>query len=180
MRSVKPWKRFSSVKRGIFKKVGNMASKILTQKNLTQLIRRLRMRGKRIVFTNGTFDILHRGHVTYLQRAKTFGDVLLVGVNTDRSVKAYKDPSRPINPEQDRIRVLTALECVDYAVLFGDTTPLNLILKVKPDVLVKGADWAMKDIVGAKEVHSWGGRVKRVPLVRGRSSTRIIKLLKSS
>ncbi len=155
-----------------------MSSKILTQKNLSRTVRRLRKEGKRIVFTNGTFDILHLGHVTYLQKAKACGDILLVGVNTDRSVKAYKDPSRPVNPEQDRIKVLTALECVDHAVLFGDTTPLNLILKVRPDVLVKGADWALKDIVGAKEVLSWGGRVKRIPFVRGRSSTRVIKLLK--
>ncbi len=155
-----------------------MSSKILTQKKLSQAVRRLKARGKRIVFTNGTFDILHLGHVSYLQKARSFGDVLLVGMNTDRSVRAYKGPSRPINPEQDRIKVLTALECVDYAVLFGDTTPLKLILKVRPDVIVKGADWAMKDIVGAKEVLSWGGRVKRIPFVRGRSSTRVIKLLK--
>ena len=154
-----------------------MSPKILTQKNLSHVVRRLRTQGKRIVFTNGTFDILHLGHVTYLQKAKTFGDVLLIGVNTDRSVKTYKDPTRPINPEQDRIKVLTALQCVDHAILFGETTPLKLIQKVKPDVLVKGADWSMKDIVGAKEVLSWGGKVKRIPLVRGRSSTRVIKLL---
>lgn len=154
-----------------------MFCKILTEKNLLPTVRRLRKQGKRIVFTNGTFDILHLGHVTYLQKAKACGDILLVGVNTDKSVKAYKDPNRPVNPEQDRIKVLTALACVDHAILFGDTTPFRLILKVKPDVLVKGADWALKDIVGAKEVISWGGKVKRIPFVRGRSSTRVIKLL---
>ena len=155
-----------------------MPSKILTLKKLIGEIRRLKVKGKRIVFTNGTFDILHLGHVTYLQKAKTFGDVLVIGVNTDRSVKTYKDPNRPVNPQQDRIKVLTALACVDYAILFDESTPLELILKTKPDVLVKGADWAIKDIAGAKEVLSWGGKVKRIPLVKGRSSSRVIKILK--
>lgn len=155
-----------------------MASKILTQRNLLKTIRRLKARGKRIAFTNGTFDILHLGHVTYLQKARAAANVLIVGVNTDRSVKTYKDPGRPVNPEQDRIKVLAALSCVDHAILFDDPTPLRLIVRIKPDVLVKGADWAIKDIVGAKEVRSWGGKVKRIPLVKGRSSTRVIKLLK--
>lgn len=155
-----------------------MTSKILTQKKLASAVRSLKARGKRIVFTNGTFDILHLGHVTYLQKARASGDVLIVGVNTDRSVRTYKDPSRPVNPEQDRIKVLTALACVDHAILFDDPTPLKLIQKIKPAVLVKGADWAIKDIVGAREVLSWGGKVKRIPFVKGRSSTRIIKMLK--
>ena len=155
-----------------------MISKILTHKNLSRTLQRLKAQGKRSVFTNGTFDILHLGHVTYLQKAKTFGDVLVVGVNTDKSVKTYKDPNRPVNPEQDRIKVLTALACVDYAILFNDPTPLKLIEAIKPAVLVKGADWAIKDIVGAREVLSWGGKVKRIPLVKGRSSTRVIKILK--
>ena len=155
-----------------------MPSKILTFKKLVEEVRRLKAKGKRIVFTNGTFDVLHLGHVTYLQKAKTFGDVLVIGVNTDRSVKTYKDPNRPVNPQQDRIKVLTALACVDYAVLFDDPTPLSLILKIKPDVLVKGADWAVKDIAGAREVLSWGGKVKRIPLVKGRSSSHVIKILK--
>jgi D-beta-D-heptose 7-phosphate kinase/D-beta-D-heptose 1-phosphate adenosyltransferase len=157
-----------------------MTSKILTLKKLSPAIRRLRAQGKRIVFTNGTFDILHLGHVTYLQKAKTFGDVLVVGVNTDKSVNTYKDPSRPVNPEQDRIKVLTALSCVDLAILFSEPTPLKLIRTIQPDVLVKGADWALKDIVGAREVLSWGGKVKRIPFVKGRSSTRVIKILKLS
>ena len=142
------------------------------------MVRRLKTQKKRIAFTNGTFDILHLGHVTYLQKAKASADVLIVGVNTDRSVKTYKDPNRPVNPEHDRIKVLTALACVDYAVLFNDPTPLKLIQQIKPDVLVKGADWAVEDIVGAREVLSWGGKVKRIPLVKGRSSTRVIKILK--
>jgi len=155
-----------------------MASKILTKNSLVRTVCRLRSEGKSVAFTNGTFDILHLGHVTYLQKARQAADVLIVGVNTDRSVKTYKDPGRPVNPEQDRIRVLTALACVDYAILFNDPTPIKLIRTIRPDVLVKGADWAIKDIVGAKEVMSWGGRVKRIPLVKGRSSTRVIKLLK--
>lgn len=155
-----------------------MTSKILTKNTLLKVLRRLRSQGKRIVFTNGTFDILHLGHVTYLQKAKTFGDILLVGVNTDQSVKSYKDPKRPVNPEQDRLKVLTALACVDYAILFNEPTPLKLILKIKPDVLVKGADWAIQDIAGAREVLAWGGKVKRIPLVKGRSSTRVIKMLR--
>jgi rfaE bifunctional protein nucleotidyltransferase chain/domain len=155
-----------------------MISKILTQNKLSAAVRRLRAQGKRIAFTNGTFDVLHLGHVTYLQKARASADVLIVGVNTDRSVKTYKDPGRPVNPEQDRIKVLVALACVDHAILFNDPTPLKLIKQIKPDTLVKGADWAIKDIVGAREVLSWGGKVKRIPLVRGRSSTRLIKLLK--
>ena len=155
-----------------------MTSKILTRKTMPSAVRRLRALGKKIAFTNGTFDILHLGHVTYLQKARAAADLLIVGVNTDRSVKTYKDPSRPVNPELDRIKVLTALECVDYAILFDDPTPLKLIEAIKPDVLVKGADWAIKDIVGAREVIAWGGKVKRIPLVKGRSSTRVIKILK--
>lgn len=154
-----------------------MSTKILTKASLPKIIKKLKARRKKIVFTNGTFDILHLGHVVYLQKAKKAGDVLIVGVNTDRSVKTYKEPGRPVNFQDDRIRVLTALECVDHAVLFDDPTPLRLILKIKPDVLVKGADWKAKDIVGAKEVLCWGGTVKRIPLVAGRSSTRVIKTL---
>ena len=155
-----------------------MPCKILIRSKLSAAVRRLKAQGKRIAFTNGTFDILHLGHVTYLQKARGSADVLIVGVNTDRSVKTYKDPSRPVNPEQDRIKVLTALACVDYAILFNDPTPLKLIESIKPDVLVKGADWAIKDIVGAREVLARGGKVKRIPLVKGRSSTRVIKILK--
>ena len=155
-----------------------MASKILTKNKLSAVVRRLKAQGKRIAFTNGTFDILHLGHVTYLQKARAFADVLIVGVNTDRSVKTYKDPNRPVNPEQDRLKVLTALACVDYAILFNEPTPLKLIEAIRPEVLVKGADWSIKDIVGAREVLAWGGKVKRIPLVKGRSSTRVIKILK--
>lgn len=171
MRSVDLWNRSCLGK-------GMKSSKILTLGALPGVVAKIRRTKKRIAFTNGTFDILHLGHVTYLQKAKETADVLMVGVNTDRSVKTYKDPARPINPQNDRVHVLAALSCVDYVILFDDPTPLKLILAVRPDVLVKGADWALKDIVGAKEVLSRGGRVRRIKLVAGRSSTRIIQALK--
>jgi rfaE bifunctional protein nucleotidyltransferase chain/domain len=149
--------------------------KIIPQSKVQSVIRKLRTQRKKIVFTNGTFDFLHLGHVIYLEKAKRLGDILIVGVNTDRSVKTYKSPGRPINPEMDRIRVLSALECVDYAVLFDDPTPLRLILQIKPDILVKGADWKKEQIAGAKEAASWGGKVKRIPLVPERSTTQLIE-----
>jgi rfaE bifunctional protein nucleotidyltransferase chain/domain len=154
-------------------------SKIIKSSQLSTLCRRLRSQRKKIVFTNGTFDILHLGHVTYLQKAKKTGDVLIVGVNSDQSVKSYKTPDRPINPEKDRMAVLAALECVDYVVLFTEPTPIRLILAAKPDVLVKGADWKKSQIAGAREVESWGGKVKLVGLVPGRSTTAIIQKMKS-
>ena len=152
--------------------------KVIPPSSLKSLASRLRQRGQKIVFTNGTFDILHLGHVTYLQKAKTFGDVLIVGVNSDASVKSYKTPDRPINPQQDRMEVLAALECVDYVVLFTEPTPLNLILAARPHVLVKGADWKKSQIAGAKEVESWGGKVKLVSLVPGRSTTSVINKMR--
>ncbi|MDD5218520.1 MAG: D-glycero-beta-D-manno-heptose 1-phosphate adenylyltransferase [Candidatus Omnitrophica bacterium] len=155
-----------------------MKKKIIATRQVPALSKRLKTAGKKIVFTNGTFDILHLGHVDYLQRARASGDVLVVGVNTDKSVKSYKTPDRPINPEGDRIRVLTALACVDYAVLFNEPTPLKLILALKPDVMVKGADWKKSQIAGAKEVESWGGKIKRIRLVPGRSTTKIIRKIR--
>ena len=154
-----------------------MNKKIISSSRLAKLIRHLRKNRKSIVFTNGTFDLLHLGHVTYLAQAKKLGDVLIVGVNTDRSVKSYKGPKRPINPEGDRIRVLSALECVDYVTLFDEPTPLALILKIKPDVLVKGADWKKEQIAGARKVESWGGKVRRIKFVPNRSTTRLIQVL---
>ncbi len=152
-------------------------NKIIPASKLPLLRKRLAKLKRKLVFTNGTFDILHRGHVSYLEKARAAGDVLVVGVNSDSSVRAYKGPDRPVNPEQDRLFVLAALQCVDYVVLFSDSTPLKLILKLQPDVLAKGADWKLKDIVGAKEVMNWGGIVKRITFVKGRSSTRVINRL---
>ncbi len=156
-----------------------MNSKIISPSSASRLARRLRAQGKTIVFTNGTFDLLHVGHVASLEKAKRLGDVLMVGVNSDRSVKTYKGPDRPINPEKDRLRVLAGLTAVDYAVLFSESTPLNLILKIRPHILVKGSDWKKAQIAGAREVESWGGSVKRIRLEPGRSTTRLIMSLRA-
>lgn len=152
-----------------------MKSKVISQAQAERIARQLRARGKKIAFTNGTFDILHLGHVQYLQKARTTADVLFVGVNTDRSVKTYKEPGRPVNPEKDRVQVLAALECVNYAVLFDEPTPLNLINRIRPHVLVKGADWKKSQVAGAKEVESWGGKVRLISLTKGRSTTNVIQ-----
>lgn len=154
--------------------------KLIPQSRIAALAQKLKKQGKRIVFTNGTFDILHAGHVRYLQKAKVCGDILIIGVNTDASVKVYKDPNRPVNHQKDRVEVLSALACVDYLVLFNEPTPLKLIKKIRPHVLAKGADWKKSQIAGAAEVESWGGKVKRIQLVTGRSTTNVIsKILKS-
>lgn len=134
----------------------------------------LRAAGKRIVFTNGVFDILHAGHVTYLEAARALGDVLVVGLNTDASVRRLKGPERPINVEDDRAWVLSALRAVDYVVLFDDDTPLEVIRALMPDVLVKGGDYTRETIVGADDVEAHGGTVCTIPLVEGRSTTAII------
>lgn len=152
--------------------------KICTLDRLRLQVKKLRSTGKKIGFTNGTFDILHAGHVQYLEKAKDAAGILIVGVNSDSSVKAYKSPDRPINPQKDRMRVLAGLACVDYVVLFNDPTPIKLIESLRPDYLVKGADWKVSQIAGAAEVLSWGGRVIRIPLLTGRSSTRIIDILR--
>ena len=130
--------------------------------------------GKRIVFTNGCFDILHRGHVTYLAEARKLGDLLVVGVNSDASVKRLKGPARPINNENDRSYVLSQLKSVDFTEIFTEDTPLNLILKVRPKILVKGGDWKIDQIVGAKEVLANGGDVFSLNFVDGYSTTSII------
>lgn len=152
-----------------------MHQKLKTLSQLRRLSRRLTRAGKTIVFTNGCFDLLHAGHVTYLQKAKAAGDCLIVGLNGDRSVRKIKGPSRPIQTERDRATVLTALTAVDFVTIFNEPTPLRAIQTIQPRVLVKGADWPMHRIVGAQEIRSWGGRVKRIRLVRGRSTTAILK-----
>jgi rfaE bifunctional protein nucleotidyltransferase chain/domain len=138
----------------------------------------LRARGRTIVFTNGVFDLLHPGHVRYLQQARALGDVLIVGVNSDRSVRAIKGPSRPITSEDERAELVAALACVDAAVIFDDDTPWQLIAAVRPDVLVKGADWAADAIVGRDIVESRGGRVVRVPIESGYATTAIIERIR--
>ena len=134
--------------------------------------------GSRLVFTNGVFDLLHVGHVTLLEAARALGTALVVGVNTDASVRRLgKGTERPIVPEAERARVLAALAAVDAVVLFEEDTPLELIRALRPDVLVKGADYAKEAIVGATEVESWGGQVVRVPLVEGKSTTDLTRRL---
>ncbi len=128
-----------------------------------------------VVFTNGVFDLIHYGHLKLLEDCKIMGTVLIVGMNSDASVKKIKGPKRPIMPYKDRSKLLAALKPVDYVVSFGEETPLKLIKKLKPDVLVKGADYKLEEIVGAKEVKEWGGRVKRVKLLPGRSTSELIK-----
>lgn len=130
---------------------------------------------KKIVFTNGCFDILHRGHVTYLNQAKSLGDLLVMGMNSDESVKRLKGPERPINKENDRKFVLENLKSVDFVEIFTQDTPLELINTIKPSVLVKGGDWTIDKIVGAREVISWGGEVFSLSFVDGYSTTGIIQ-----
>jgi D-glycero-beta-D-manno-heptose 1-phosphate adenylyltransferase len=133
-----------------------------------------RAAGQRVVFTNGVFDLLHPGHVRYLQQARGLGDVLIVGLNSDRSVGANKGPGRPLTPEAERTEILAALTCVDAVVVFDEETPHDLIAAVAPDVLVKGADWAEDAIVGRDLVEARGGRVVRVPVEQGYSTTSIV------
>ncbi|MFA6356075.1 MAG: D-glycero-beta-D-manno-heptose 1-phosphate adenylyltransferase [Candidatus Omnitrophota bacterium] len=147
---------------------------------LKPLCAKLRARGKRIVFTNGCFDILHAGHVKYLRKAKDLGDVLILGLNSDSSVKRIKGPSRPIVQQKDRAAVVSSLGCVDHVVIFGEDTPVKLIREIRPSVLVKGADWKVGDIAGADFVRSYGGRVATVTLVKGRSTSDIVRKIKKS
>lgn len=132
-------------------------------------------KGKTVVFTNGCFDIIHAGHVRYLNKAKSLGDILVIGLNSDSSVRKIKGEKRPIVPQTERAEVLSGLEAVDYVVLFNEPTPIKLIKTVLPDILVKGADWASHEIVGADVIKAAGGKIKRVKLVKGRSTTNIIK-----
>jgi D-beta-D-heptose 7-phosphate kinase/D-beta-D-heptose 1-phosphate adenosyltransferase len=132
-----------------------------------------------IVFTNGCFDVVHRGHIEFLRFCKLQGNIVVVGLNSDSSVKKIKGPDRPINNQHDRTAVLAALETVDYITVFDEPDPLNLIKKIKPDVLVKGQDWAQKGIIGAEFVESYGGRVVLAPLVEGKSSSATIKKIRS-
>lgn len=155
------------------------ADKVCERDALLTRVAGWRATGKRIVFTNGCFDLLHTGHVTYLETARKLGDKLVLGLNTDRSVSALKGPTRPVIHEQDRARVLAALESVDAVILFDEDTPLSLIEAIKPDVLVKGSDYTEAQVVGGREVKSWGGSVALVDIVPGRSTSGIIDKLGS-
>ncbi|MCC2679232.1 MAG: ADP-heptose synthase [Pseudobdellovibrio sp.] len=153
--------------------------RVLNDSNLGSLVESYKKENKKIVFTNGCFDLLHIGHVTYLEEAKKLGDVLIVGINTDASVRILKGPTRPIQNENDRSEILAALKAVDHTILFGEETPLNLIKSIKPDVLVKGGDWKIEQIVGSDFVMSYGGQVKSLNFVNGKSTTAIIEKSKT-
>ena len=149
-------------------------NKILTKEKLKNFLKKAKKEGKKIVFTNGCFDILHAGHVRIIEFSKSQGDLLILGLNTDASIKRLKGPSRPINKEKDRAIVVSALQAVDGVVLFKEDTPLNLIKTIKPDILVKGADYTKENVVGRK----YAGKVVLCPLVKGKSTTNIIKKAK--
>jgi rfaE bifunctional protein nucleotidyltransferase chain/domain len=153
--------------------------KIVTPRALTAAVRSAQRRGRRVVFTNGCFDLIHIGHVRYLERAKRLGDLLVVAVNTDRSVHRIKGRHRPVVPQAQRAEVVAALGCVDYVVLFSTPTPRPLIARVRPDILVKGADWSVKQIEGKAEVEAAGGKVRTIPLIRGSSTTKLIEKIRA-
>ncbi|NOS77359.1 MAG: D-glycero-beta-D-manno-heptose 1-phosphate adenylyltransferase [Nitrospira sp.] len=157
-----------------------MPPKIVTKEQLVEQLQPLRAGGSRIVFTNGCFDLMHIGHTRYLQAAKALGDLLVVGVNSDESVRSLdKAPDRPIVPEAQRAEVVAALGCVDYVVVFSEPDPKALITAVQPDVLVKGGDWSLDRIIGRDVVEARGGLVRTIPLVPGFSTTALIHRIRS-
>ena len=151
---------------------------IKSHAGLVKIVNALKGKGKKIVFTNGCFDILHVGHVDYLAKARSLGDTLIVGLNSDKSVRTIKGSTRPLNSENDRARVLAALSSVDYIAIFNKSTPEELIAKVRPGILVKGGDWKKEYIAGSKFVKSSGGRVIIIPFVAGYSTTSMINKMK--
>ncbi len=153
-------------------------SKIQEFNSLSDILFHARANGKNVVFTNGCFDLLHAGHVSYLQRARGLGDLLVLGLNSDDSVRRLKGPSRPLVQQDDRAQVMAALACVDYVVIFDEDTPLNLIETLRPDILVKGGDYTPETVVGREQVESWGGRVELIDFVAGCSTTGIVDQIK--
>ena len=151
---------------------------LIKQSDLNNLLIRLKEQGKTIVTTNGCFDILHVGHVRYLEKAKSFGDVLIVALNSDKSVKSIKGESRPINNENDRAEVLSGLKSVDYVVLFDEDSPIDLLLQIKPDVHTKGADYTIESLPEAKGIMEAGGRIEFISFVEGKSTTSIIEKMR--
>lgn len=148
--------------------------KILDRTTLKEKIDALRQEGKKIAFTNGCFDILHVGHVRYLNEARKTADILILALNSDSSVRAIKGEKRPLVPETERAEVLAALECIDFVTIFPELTPLDLICYLKPDFLIKGGDWPEDQVVGRNEIKQWGGRVTLVPEIAGKSTTNIV------
>lgn len=157
-----------------------LTSKIKSLNSLRSLTRTLHRQGKRIVFTNGCFDLLHAGHIKYLEDAKKLGDILIVAINGDASVRRIKGPCRPLVGQKDRLSIVAALASVDYVCLFGEATPIKVIRALRPDVLVKGADWKGKGIVGSEFVRSYGAKVATLKFMKGRSTTRLINKIAKS
>ncbi len=155
-------------------------SKVKSWQDLKEVCDGLRRRGKRVVFTNGCFDILHPGHTRYLQKARALGDALILGLNSDASVQRLKGPTRPVVKEQDRAEVLASLACVDYVTIFDQDTPVELLKTIKPQVFAKGADWQGKDIPELPVIREWGGEAQFIPLVEGRSTTTIVQKIKAA
>ena len=156
----------------------NAAKKVIPLRTLTQRVLRAKRNGQSVIFTNGCFDLLHAGHVKLLEWAKRQGDVLVVGLNSDRSVRQLKGPRRPIVSQQDRALLVAALESVDYVTIFHELTPQRLIERLRPDVLIKGTDWGTGQIVGRDIVERNGGRVIRFPLIKGYSTSRLIERIR--
>lgn len=156
------------------------ATRVLTETQVAALIAEERTAGRRIVFTNGVFDLLHPGHVRYLEEARALGDLLIVGLNADESVRRTKGSGRPITPQDERAEVLAALASVDAVVVFSEDTPANIIRRIQPDILVKGADWPADQIVGRDTVEARGGRVVVVPVEPGYSTTSIVERIRNA
>lgn len=154
-----------------------MREKVKKRDDLRGIIQDLKAKGKRIIFTNGCFDLLHIGHVRYLEEAKSLGDILVVGVNSDASVRGLKGPNRPILPEEERAEILSGLACVDYVTIFDEPTPSNLISLLLPHVLVKGGDWTKEETVGWETVERTGGEVVILSFVEGSSSSQLIETI---
>lgn len=157
-----------------------MTPRVLSTADAAAFAEAARREGRRVVFTNGVFDLLHPGHVRYLQAARDAGDLLIVAVNSDRSVRANKGPERPITPEGERAELLAALGCVEAVVIFDEETPAEIIRAIQPDVLVKGADWAADAIVGRDTVEARGGKVVRIPVQAGWSTSSIVEKVRSA
>jgi D-beta-D-heptose 7-phosphate kinase/D-beta-D-heptose 1-phosphate adenosyltransferase len=153
---------------------------VLSRSNAASFAQRLRESAKQVVFTNGVFDLIHPGHVRYLREARSLGDALIVGVNADESVRRNKGEGRPVTPERERAELIAALTCVDAVTVFGEDTPAEVIRAIQPDVLVKGADWAADQIVGRDTVEARGGKVVRVPVEAGWSTTSIVERMKAA
>lgn len=158
--------------------MSDITAKVIDWHKIRAVVKQLKENKKKIVFTNGCFDLIHVGHIRYLRQARSLGDVLIIGLNSDSSVWKIKGSQRPIIPEEERAEVLAALEFVDYVVIFTEETPKNLIELVQPDVLVKGGDWSIDKIVGREIVESYGGTVMQLPFHPGKSSSGIIEKIK--